>query len=233
MSAHGGAEVMTSTGWAVRFDTARMIVGALRWYEGAPLFGARTVSPWRWVRGVLGPSVAWAHPGHYVPGEALADVVGPTVIDLIGADGTGTSMGWVDGVTGTPMSGHVVVQPMPTGQAQPQGFNNGSVWLEGTAMRAGETVRFVATPAITTTVEGIPARGVFDLTQRPWRVTVDLGAWVDRMDFSTLSVAPGADPSALRVVTIDSQPGNALYRGVTSAGSYGFESETVTDAGNH
>ncbi|MEZ4405078.1 MAG: hypothetical protein R3A52_01120 [Polyangiales bacterium] len=209
-----GADVSTSLGWAVHLDTAKMVVGALRWYEGPPLFGARL-----WRR-LTAPSVAWAHPGHYVPGEALADMVTPRVVDLLAAGGS--SVGAVDGVNGTPLSGHVVLQGAGASLGESAaGFDGGTVLLEGSATKDGQTVRFVARPAILNTVEGVPAHGVLDAAQRGWTVTVDLAHWVDRMDFSTLPM--GATADAPREVTLELQPGNALYRAVTSAGTYRFE----------
>lgn len=209
-----GADVNTAAGWAVRLDTARMVVGALRWYEGPPLFEARS-----WRR-LFAPSVAWAHPGHYVAGEALADMVTPRVVDLLAPEGT--SVGAVDGVNGTPLSGHVVLRGAGADLGEgAAGFNGGTVLLEGSATKDGQTVRFVARPAFLNTVEGIPARGVLDAAQRGWSLTVNLAQWVDRMDFSTLPAGPTAD--APREITLELQPGNALFRAVTSAGTYRFE----------
>src|SRR5438046_408825 len=70
------ADGVTSAGWHVTLERAAVAIGPVRWYEGPPLFGRRLRDR------IQGIGLAYAHPGHYVPGEALADTTVQRVVDL-------------------------------------------------------------------------------------------------------------------------------------------------------
>jgi uncharacterized protein (DUF1684 family) len=201
----------TSRGWTVQIAEARVSLGALRWYEGPPIFALR------WWERALGVSVAHAHPGHYVPGAALADMLTPRVVDLT----TGTvALGTADGVTGAAQSAHVELRPLLTSS------DSATVFVRGEATQAAQRVRFRAALALTLNLEGVTATG--DIDRTAWELQVSVGRWVDRVDFAALT--PSA-PDAEVEFTADSQAANALYRAATNVGSYRVVRLSSNDGG--
>jgi hypothetical protein len=214
------ADATTSVGWRLTFERAAVALGPVRWYEGEPLFGRvfRRVWPRAW----SGIGVAHAHPGHYVAGEALADITEQRVVDLLVR--AGVELRPADGVTGDANSATVELRA-PSATLGPSGAallpSGGTLWVRGVAQRGAETVRFEGGLSLDVAVTGIPARGPIaaDGTTR-WALAVDVAAWLDRADFSTLPPPASADGYA--VIPESSQVHNALYRGATSGGAYRF-----------
>ncbi|MFO0624822.1 MAG: hypothetical protein U0325_04340 [Polyangiales bacterium] len=201
----------TSRGWAVRVAEARVSLGPVRWYEGPPIFALR------WWERALGVSVAHAHPGHYVPGEALADMLTPRVVDL--ASGA-VALSAADGVTGAAQSAHLALQPPPAGG------DAATVFVRGEATQGAQRVRFRGALALTLNLEGVTAGGNID--RAGWELQVSVGRWVDRVDFAALT--PSAPDAEVEFAT-DSQAANALYRAATSVGSYRVVKLSADDAG--
>lgn len=200
----------TSLGWHVRVESAFVAAGPIRWYEGQPLFG-------RVLQAFSG--VAWAHPGHYVPGGALADITTRAVVDL--ASATPVLVGHANGVSGTAHSAHFELHPSEDDLGPARSvLRGGTLTLRGTAARGDVTVRFDAMLRLDVNVEGVPASATFDGSPGRWEVAVDLTNWLDRVDFATLP-AP-AEPGGVASFPEMSQPTNALYRGVVSGASYRF-----------
>jgi len=208
---HGtDAMLTTSTGWQVTLTDARIVLGPLRWYEGAALFG-RTL-----FERLVGVSVAWAHPGHYVAGEALADITARRVVDLLRPGGTPLPQG--NGVTGLVQSAAIELRPAEAALPDAATLRGGTLYVRGEATRDGRTVRFECAPALTHAVQGIPARGDMTGSGR-WDLTIDVGAWIDRADFSTLADPP--TPGGLVTIT-EGQPFNAVTRTAPAASGFAF-----------
>ena len=208
----------TSRGWSVRVTEARVAVGPLRWFEGAPVFALR------WWERALGVSVAHAHPGHYVPGEALADALTRRVVDLTAGS---VPIDTADGVTGAAQSGHVELRP-PSADLGPAGtaLDGATLTVRGEATLGAQRVRFRGSQQLSLVLEGVTATGAVDA--HGWELQVSVGRWVDRVDFAALTPAT---PDAEVVFGSDSQAANALYRGATSVASYRFVKTDNTDAG--
>ncbi|MEI8254072.1 MAG: hypothetical protein WCJ30_00200 [Deltaproteobacteria bacterium] len=214
IAAHGAnAHSVSSLGWDVTFSQAMFSMGPLGWYEGDPLFGRL-----EWVRS-LGIGVARAHPGHYVAGQALADITDPHAVDLL-ADRV--ELGVASGVTGTSNSGALELHT-PTAALGPSGavLEGHAVLVRGVAQRGGTTVRFRGSLNVDVTVRGFPARGEITAPGARWVLTVDLAQWLDRADFATLGAAGDAEVE----ITDGSQVQNAFYRGVTAGTPYRLEQE--------
>ena len=201
----------TSTGWQVTIGEARIVLGPLRWYEGTALFGRTLFDR------LLGVSVAWAHPGHYVAGEALADITARRVVDLLRPGGTPLPQG--NGVTGLVQSAAIELRPAEASLAEADTLHGGTLYVRGEATRDGRTVRFDCAPALTHVVQGIPARGDMNTSGR-WDITIDLGAWIDRADFSMVADPP--TPGAVVTLT-EGQPFNAVTRTAPAASGFRFE----------
>jgi hypothetical protein len=72
-------------GWSVQLDRVAVSIGPLYYFDGAPIFssGLSPRAPRRDVlAGFLGVGVAFAHPGHYQPGNAMGQVLAPSSVDL-------------------------------------------------------------------------------------------------------------------------------------------------------
>ena len=192
VSASSTAGLVTDSGWAVQLTRARASFDAVRFFEGKVVL-ARS-RPW-W-RGLI-ISEAWAHPGHYVPGEALGELVAPLEVDLLGAP---VPWGDVQALTGEHGSMQLTFAPA-------------GLELAGTATKGGQTVTFTAqfTPPIA--LEGIRAEHVVSLARTPAEVRIELGVLLSRIDFSLTgtSTAP-LDPN--------SPAFNGLGRGIEDTSSY-------------
>ena len=198
-------------GWRVTVEHAYVALGPVRWYEGAPIFGRNLLER------LLGVGVAYAHPGHYVPGEALADITAPRVVDLMATEAT--PLGGADGVAGDAQSARVELHPPDASLGVTRDALHGlALWTRGTATRAGTTVRFEGGVAVDYAVRGVPARAALASTGR-FVVSVDLARWFDQVDFSGL--AEGADGSPAPIA-VGSVAANGLYRGATNGASYVF-----------
>ena len=189
-------------GWTVTLETAVMNLGPVYFFEGEPLFARRTI----WDR-LLGIRVAYAHPGHYQEGDALAQVLEDSVVDLMSA--TPTSLGVAEGVTGGYRSACVGIHPPDAGP---------TVEVSGTAEREGEEVRFVARLDTDIDVEGIAFERDVDGSPGHVRIGVDVHRWLTRADFAELV---GLEQPV--EIIEEMQPYNALVRGVDNTSVYVFE----------
>jgi hypothetical protein len=200
-----------SLGWHVVVEQAFAAVGPVRWYEGPPIFGRNLFER------ALGVGVAYAHPGHYVPGEALADITSQRVVDLTAA--TPTALEDATGVSGDSLSATFELRPPGASLGPSAAALHGlALWTRGTATRMGVTVRFEGGVAVDYAVRGIPARATF-ASGGSAAVAVNLAQWFDRADFSTLT-APSPDGTA--PITMTSEVANGLYRGATNGSAYLF-----------
>jgi hypothetical protein len=209
-------------GWTIDLSLARARVAWVRLSEGASTASAAPRSvpfdPVRWRRALPSLGVAHAHPGHYTPGEALADATPLRVIDLLGPP---VELGPAPAVTGTVRSASLALRPSPSGD---DGLAPGaSVQVEGTASREGAHVRFRARMEGGVDIEGAPVDGVIPEAPRARaRVRIALGAWLARVDFAPLAGGDGAT-SDLRA---DAEADNAWSRGVRDGAAYRFELTT-------
>lgn len=203
--------ILTTNGWAITLEQAELHAGPVRFFEGAPLFG-RSVAPRRWYEW-LAPAVipsAHAHPGHYVAGEALGDVLAPTTIDLLSP--APTSLGAGNGVSGQYNSAEVTLSPAADLGAT-------SARISGAATKGGRSISFSTAVAGPETIRGI-AFGAEVTAAASVVLTVDLGAWVGRIDFDALPAG-----TATVAFTLETQGYNAFQRGLVSSAAYQFRKE--------
>ncbi|MCS6901430.1 MAG: hypothetical protein RMJ98_16035 [Myxococcales bacterium] len=206
-----GDPFLTGLGWKVTLTKAAVATGPLYYFDGAPPFAA---APRQLRRGVLarwlGPSVAWAHPGHYVPGNARGQVLQSWSADLLA--GT-TELPAGDGITGVYRSGRFSFAASSAGPAA--GFLGSNVAaVEGRAEKDGMTVYFrVGTDLATLTTrapEGRVDGCVFEEVdvQQDGTVVVQIrpSVWFNLVDFS--GVAPGTVAAPTTI-----QPGENAHLG--------------------
>jgi hypothetical protein len=206
-----GDPFTTGLGWKVTLTKAAVATGPLYYFDGAPPFAAaprrpRRGAPARW----LGPSVAWAHPGHYVPGNARGQVLQGWSADLFAGP---TELPPGDGITGVFRSGRFSFATPAGGPAAEMLGSNVAV-AEGRAEKDGATVHFrVATDLATLATrapEGRVDGCVFEEVdvQRDGTVVVQVrpGVWFNLVDFT--GVAPGTAEAPTTI-----QPGESAHLG--------------------
>ncbi len=191
-------------GWTVTPEALQVSVGPVRFYEGHVLLSQRAP---RFDPFVLLGGTAWAHPGHYLPGDAMAEVLSTTVVDLLAA--SPTQLGEANAVTGDYGSMELTLPTPPEGHA---------VRLRGTATHAdGRRVRFDTALDLPKPIEGIRFERALAEEVGRVRITVDLNTWLGRIDFATVSPA---DAEGVSTFPTGSQAMNALVRGVEDTGAY-------------
>jgi hypothetical protein len=198
--------VTNALGWKVTLSEAYLSVGALYYFVGDPVLSQRQLpkalnrGALVWLGDLLVPP-AYAHPGHYIEGAAMGQMLKPTTIDILGdsvelADG--------DGITGLTNSARIAWQTPPKGDLADQ-LDGQVVLTRGTATKGDVTITFLAEAKVSEVLDGDGKAEVagcaFGAT--PGDVGVDMDAdgtvtltlvpsvWFDQVDFSY--VAPGAE----------------------------------------
>lgn len=171
------AALVTDSGWAVTLTKATLHLEALRFFEGKVALARR--APW-WRALVV--SDAWAHPGHYVPGEALGELVAPLDVDLLAT--APLSWGTASAVTGDYGSAQVTL-------------GGAGLVLEGVATKDTARVEFSTAFLPPAALEGVRFEQVMTTAAGTVQVLVDLQAVLSRVDFAAVgSGAKPLDPSS-------------------------------------
>lgn len=193
----GGVEtVTTDSGWRVSLTKATAHLEAVRFFEGKVLL-ARALPRLPWWRTVLVPP-AFAHPGHYVPGEALGELLRPVTVDLRST--TPTPWGEASGLTGEQGSLQLT-------------FAAGGLELAGTATKDAQALPFTAVFAPTAAIEGVRAEHVVTTSGAGVDVRLELAVVFSRVDFAQVgSSASPLDPT--------SPAFNGLVRGVADTSAW-------------
>jgi len=195
-------------GYTVQLTRATFTPSRLAFFEGEPLF-TKTL-PQRLGDWLIAP--AYAHPGHYTPGEALGDILVERQFDLL----NDAPMPWGRGIG---VTGDYASAELDLGNA-----TSAAIVLEGTATDAAGTIPFTATLDGTQQIIGLTAG--FEVEDVPVEIVlhVDLNAIVERIDFGR--AAPGDevnDDQAPLPLVRDTQPFNAFSRASIGNGTYRFE----------
>jgi hypothetical protein len=229
-----------SLGWAVTISKAYLSVGALYYYSGDPVLSQRPAfsgtnrSALAWLGDLL-IKPAYAHPGHYIEGAAMGQMLEATTVDLLEgsldlADG--------DGVTGLTNSARFTWQSPAKGELAPS-LKGHVILTQGTATKDGVTLQFIAKADDTEVVDGDKKAEVAGCAfgSKPGDVGVDMdgdgtvtltlvpSVWFDQVDFAY--VAPGATdapkPDANGVVDIaGTLAWQGFIRGVKKGTAYEF-----------
>lgn len=209
----------TSLGWSVTYEQALLSADTIRFNDGEPVFEARA-RPQRPLLQRLSIGTAFAHPGHYSPGEALADASLARVVDLLGPR---VEFAGITAVTGYANSATLTLRPADASRVSGTALRaNNTVRVLATAAKDGAMVRFRMELPDAIDIAGSAAHGEItaDGSTR-FQLSVNLGLWLDRADFSTLSaLSPGAD--GVIDVPASHQAHNALFRGVSNGAAYSY-----------
>lgn len=227
-------------GWSISISKAYLSVGALYYYSGDPVLVQRPL-PRRTKQNALAWFGEWliktahAHPGHYIAGAAMGQMLKPTTVDLLGgslklADG--------DGVTGLTNSARFTWQSPPKGDLA-SALEGHVVLTQGTATKDGVTIQFVAKADDSAVLDGDEKLEVAGCAfgAKPGDVGVEMDGdgtvtltlvprvWLDQVDFAY--VAPGANgapaPNGDGVVDIaGTLAWQGFIRGVKKGTAYEF-----------
>ena len=201
-------------GYTVELTRAELRSARLAFFEGDPLF----TKSWPQRLGEFFVPSAYAHPGHYTPGEALADLLVEQTFDLLRTDVQ--AWGLADGVTGDYASAE-----LDLGTAE-----GAAVVLEGTATGPGGEIPFTVSLEGAQEIIGLAAG--FAVDERPFAVMIrfDLNELVRRADFGRIAepevIASASGPIPL---VRDTQPYNAFYRAAIGNLTYRFEHMEMTE----
>jgi hypothetical protein len=217
-------EFATETGWTVQLDKAAFSLGALYYFDGEPAFVQGQQRPlWQQLARALGPSVAHAHPGHYLAGMALGQVITPAYADLLAGrvvlpDG--------DGITGLYRSARLTLAA-PTAEPALSLLGGQVAVVQGVARKAQQTVYFklsasfadVARSVTKGQVEGCAFDEVEVEDDGTVSVTIEPHVWFNLVDFT--GVAPGA-PAAPTEIAAGETAQIAFALGLVQLSAYHF-----------
>ena len=209
-------------GFEIQLERALVSMGPLRYLAGAPVALRRPLSPalhlLEWFRAVR---TAHAHPGHYVEGQTLGEMLEPRVVELAGP---AVTFAPGRGVTGVARSARLQFQSPAEGPLARE-LGDNLVLVEGRATSAERTLAFRAGVSLeqlldaegNPTVEGcelhdgdIYEDGTIDLTVSP-------AVWLDQVDFGKVSLE-----GAIAQLEPSGTPHKAFVRGLKKAAAYVF-----------
>ncbi|MDQ2644509.1 MAG: hypothetical protein M3020_11875 [Myxococcota bacterium] len=198
--------------WAIALDRALLSLGPLRYLEGAPVAS----------RASFGIRAAHAHPGHYVEGGTLGEMLEPTTVDLT-AGVTEVFRG--PGVTGQALSARFAFQDPPAGELAGE-LSPRLVLVEGSATSGPASLRFRASAGLADIVDpdgnpfvtGCTFEDGDIVSDGSVLVTVSPALWLDQVDFSLLERS-GDDAVELDASGI---PHKAFARGLKKGAAYSF-----------
>ncbi len=215
-------EFTTGTRWTVKLDSARLAIGGLYYFDGKPAFAMNERrTPLRRLRNFF-IGTAYAHPQHYVAGNALGEMVEPSSVDLFDsaplADG--------DGVTGTYRSGRITLPAKVTGPAA-KALAGHIASASGVAQKDEKTVHFTISADLSDIQQTSPQAeidgSVFEEVEVTGDGTVTLtvtpSIWFKLVDFT--NVESGTEDAPTEIVLGDpAHKGFAL--GVAQLTAYHF-----------
>lgn len=214
---------VTGTGWSVSLKKAAVAVGSLHYFDGPPAFVLAPRTPRERLAALLGVPAANAHPGHYVAGSALGQMLTPTSYDLFSGS---AALPEGDGVTGTFRSARFTFGNPPAGPAAAALGSHVAI-AEGVATKAPKTVYFriaadfanVEKSVAAGQVEGCVVDEIAVTDTGTITVVVKPSIWFNLVDFA--DVAPGSEAAPTEIATGDTaQIGFAL--GLVQLTAYHF-----------
>ncbi len=215
----------TAAGWNVTLSRALVSTGAFYYFNGAPPVVASRSRRWlHFALGLFSIEKAFAHPGHYQPGDALGQMLEPSSIDLFD---TPVRLTDGDGVTGTYRSARFSFSSPGSGPVADE-LSGHVALVVGMAERGDEDTRHFRAIADLTDVERSVTEGHVDgcefeevNVQDDGTVSVVVApqVWFNLVDFSELEPGTVDDPVEF---PDDSQPKIAFAQGLSQLSAYEF-----------
>lgn len=190
---------VTDTGWTVQLTQMALSVGSLYYFDGEPAFAMRRPpSLLQHVAALFKPSVAYAHPGHYVAGTATGQMTTPQVVELTSSP---VKLSEGSGITGLYRSARFGFSAPIDGESSALA---GSVaMVSGSASKDGKTVYFTLSTSLSDLMRSAK-RGEVDgclfeeeEVNRNGTVTVLVGpkTWLNLVDFVDLAEGTASAPT--------------------------------------
>jgi hypothetical protein len=201
VTSDAGAPYTTAVGWNVTLSQARLSAGASYYFDGEPILSRRPL--------LEAFPTAHAHPGHYVPGEALGQSTSSAALDLLAPE---TTLAAGEGVAGLYRSARFTFGPAR--------FDGRVVQLEGIATKGEARVAFRAearATEVSATVEGCPFTEAQVAGNGTVQLLVRTEVWLDQVDFGVLG-GDGATPVDFGTTVA----ANAFRRGLEKSSAYTF-----------
>jgi len=203
-------------GWSISLTKAAVSTGAFYFYDGEPLFAGGVPRP---SRGLV--KAAYAHPGHYVAGNAKGEMLTPSSADLL----AGAALGSGHGVTGMVRSATFAYSTPATGPVAAE-LGASVVVLEGSATKDTETRIFRAEIAADElkdargdlAIEGCPFATTDMQDDGTVTITIDLPMWMQQVDLTEVPASADGKP----VLLSSGIARNQLVRAVKGGLSYRF-----------
>lgn len=222
-AALGGSPDFTNAfSWVIHVDKALVSIGPFYYFSGAPIVTAANAPSKSFDPFAI--KHAYAHPGHYVPGDTLGEMLEATSFDLLAgltplADG--------EGITGVYRSTQFHWQAPPSGPAAAE-LGANVVLIEGTAKKDALTKHFrlvggmsdVLDPEALPQVDGCTFTE-FDV-QSDGKVTAKIwpSVWLDQAEFDEVPDSTDGKPVD---VPADDRAAKAFVRGLKKGQAYTFE----------
>lgn len=226
--AEGEAEgFVTLAGWSVELGQVLLSTGTFRYFDGVPPIDTA------WFGRFVGVRTARAHPGHYVQGTALGEMLVPFSVDLLAGPAEYPAG---EGVTGQYRSASFSYRAPPEGPLA-EALDGHVAVVGGVARRKEQEPRYFLALADLPDVESVAPGGAIDGCvleagsvdgDGTITVTVRPSVWLKLVDFSELE--PG-QPEAPARFEPGTQPQVAFSQGLAELSAYRFSFARQLEAG--
>jgi hypothetical protein len=219
------APIVNAVGWSIKLTRAAISIGPLYYWNGSPSFVATNS---RDLLRFLGVPSAHAHPGHYIPGDAMGQVLTPSSVDLALGE---AMLPPGEGVSGIYRSARFTFADKPIGAAvdalaghvvvlEGEGTKDTMVRIFRAELDLGDTLDAAGEPI----VDGCAFPDEPDV-QADGTVTIHVAfsVWLDQLKLDTVPESPDGSPV---VLARDSAPFRALERGIKKAPALRFQYTT-------
>jgi hypothetical protein len=234
-------------GWKISLTKVAMSSGPLYYFDGAPIeSAARGIDrkPGSLRRrtpilralpelslGLFGPSTAYAHPGHYNPGEAKGEMLATASFDLVSGP---ADLAAGEGTSGVFRSARFSWQSPAEGALAAELGSNVLI-LEGTATKDDleKVFRLVAAQSDTLDaadkpeLEGCTFEEVDIQSDGRVTVSVDPRVWLDQADFSDVDDSPDGAPLE---VSAELEAARAFVRGIKKSTAFTFRFTSLEES---
>ncbi len=203
----------------ITLDAVFLSVGELRYFAGAPI---GRYEPSRFPD-LLGPRQAFAHPGHYVAGDVLGEMLEPESIELLQG---GSKLADGAGITGEYLSASFRFEAPPAGELGDE-LLDAVVRVRGSARGPEFELEFEVSATENDVldtygeplVSGCPfSEGSVD-QDGTVTLEVDPALWLDQVDFSR---EPEVNAEGRTILDSTGVPHEAFVRGLVKAAAYSF-----------
>lgn len=217
----------TGLGWTLTLTEAQVSTGAMYYFDGEPAFTSVRPGLFEQLIEALQPiHVAYAHPGHYVAGNAKGEQLMPFSADLLAGP---AELPVGDGVSGNFRSATFSFAPPSAGPAKDV-LGDQVVRVAGTASKDGRRIHFLATAALADLektakdgqINGCNFAAEEVLHDGAVTITLHPRVWFNLVDFAELEPGSPERPTAFAP---DSTARIAFALGLTQLSAYTFAFE--------